>query len=603
MRSIQPRSDQMAIDFNLSELGLTPGGCVEAKSSRGSFFIESDPIGAVIRVLRDRCPHRGSSVVLTGRGFTCPSHGWLYNRDGTNVVEGSPGLEIVPFEVAGSVLKLWVPAPEPILELAGALDGSETLELLAHASFLLKVGERRVLFDPWLAGPTYWGSWHHYPQFNVNIPGLGVTDIIITHPHPDHFHLPTLEFFDRSTRVFVPNFESGILQEELQKLGFKDVRVVPWEEEVEISADLKFAFLRPLSQWEDSSCLVVVKNWVWLNQVDAGASLRSELLPAEVDLFTSSFDMGASGWPLTWSMSEGREGSIMKAGKRQMLETIRSSSRQLGARHFAPFAGWWRLGLDVHQELAEKIPHVTHKDLAEMFEGEATKLLKTLPSSKIRLLDMAHSCDEDVVGLLEYPVAVVSWEEPEPALKDGVLVEKMSKMMNELVSLSLAAVCENVSLSVRISGIRFSENFRFGDGTSPAVVEIRVEIPRWIAELLVHGDTTVIWNHLDIGYWCLWERTPDVYPPNFMRLLQMGRPSSLFSETKTVDLQAIRSKAVADFIEKDAELAQAILSRAGLPCVSCTRANSDSLGDAFEIHAVPEHLRLRVEAELSALMS
>jgi len=501
------------------------------------------------------------------------------------------------------MLKVWVPAHEPLLELEGALDGSETLELLAHASFLLTVGDRRVLFDPWLAGPTYWGSWHHYPKFDVNIPGLGVTDIVITHPHPDHFHLPTLEFFDRSIRVFVPNFESRILQEELRRLGFEDIRVIPWEEEVRISADLKFAFLRPLSQWEDSSCIVVVKNWVWLNQVDAGASLRAELLPTRVDLFTSSFDMGASGWPLTWNISEGRKGSIMKAGKQQTLETIRTRSQQLGARYYAPFAGWWRLGLDVHQTFAERISHTTHEDLAEIFEGEETSLLKTLPSSRIRLLDMTHSCDWDVVEQLRSSVAVDTWEEPEPALKDGVLVEKIRNLMAELVSLSLATVCENVSLSVQISGVRFSENFRFGNGTSSEMVEIRVEIPRWIAELLVDGDSTAIWNHVDIGYWCRWERTPDIYPANFMRLLQLGRPSSLFSEKRTVNSRGIRSQAVADFIERDAEMAQAILNRAGLPCVSCTRANSDSLGNAFEIHAVPEHLRLRVEAELSALMS
>jgi hypothetical protein len=400
----------------------------------------------------------------------------------------------------------------------------------------------------------------------------------------------------------VPNFESGILQKELRRMAFEDIRITPWEKKVRISADLSFAFLRPLSLWEDSSCIVAVKNWVWLNQVDAGAPLRPELLPAKVDLFTSSFDMGASGWPLTWDISEGRKGSIMKSGKQQILETIRSRSRQLGALYYAPFAGWWRLGLDVHQEFSERIPHTTHEDLAVIFEGEETKLIHSLPSSKIRLLDMTHSRDEGVVEQLKSAVTVHAWKEPDPVLEDRILFDKIRALMAELVSLSNATACESVSLRVQIGGVQFLEHFRFGNGTSPAVVEIRVEIPRWIAELLVNGDSTVIWSHVDIGYWCLWERMPDVYTPNFNRLLQLGRPSSLFSDIKTADPQAIRSRAVADFIERDAEVAQAILSRAGLPCVSCSKANSDSLGNAFEIHAVPEHLQVRVEAELSALM-
>jgi hypothetical protein len=55
--------------------------------------------------------------------------------------------------------------------------------------------------------------------------------------------------------------------------------------------------------WEDSAVLVKVlddsTDFVWLNQVDAGAPYDIENLD-RIDLLSSAFDQGASGYPLTW---------------------------------------------------------------------------------------------------------------------------------------------------------------------------------------------------------------------------------------------------------------------------------------------------------------
>lgn len=556
------------------------------------------------RILADKCAHMGSPLEATQDGFVCRTHGWLYNSSGTNATPKSPGLENLIFNVDGDELEIQQDESAPLLARAGALKGDETMELLAHASFLMRVGERVVLFDPWLEGPTYWGSWHHYPKNDVDIDALGVTDILITHPHPDHFHLPTMSKLPRNVNVFIPNFESGILQRELRALGFEHVNLTGWEEKVTLAKDFEFAFLRPISQWEDASCLVRVQDWIWLNQNDSGGALRDELLPERLDLLTTSFDVGASGYLLTWEISEGRKGAIVSAAKNQILHTIQTRAKATQSKYFAPFAGWWRHGLLEHEGFSKTLVHTKFEDLREVFRDSDTSLIETIPSSKIVLQTMQHTWDEKVRAQLESEISMVEFEEPISTLQDDKLKQKLQNHLSSLALLSHASNSENVDFTLAIPAIDFVMNQRFGSSEGDPLVQVRAEVPRWIGELLVGGDSTCTWNHIDIGYWARWSRSPDIYPANFMRLLQLGyQPDLAFQTIESKDLDEVERRTIAELIEINPELASSILNRAGLPCAACTITNSDSLRNAFEIHRVPEGLRARAKNLLEALNS
>ncbi len=591
------------VKLNLHDLRLAKGEVRSLALEQTNLFVVTGELGLPEIVLIDKCAHMGSPLKPTRNGFTCESHGWTYKRDGANWIAGNPGLETVPFVIEDDEIVFELREKEPILGPRDELDGTESLELLAHASFLLSSGESRVLFDPWLDGPTYWGSWHHFPKNAVSAEELTLSHVVITHPHPDHFHLPTIEKIDRNVPIIIPNFESGILQEELRKLEFRDIQLLGWEEELWLNDNVGLAFLRPVSQWEDASCLVRVKDWIWLNQNDSGSVLRDDLIPEQLDLLTTSFDTGASGWPLTWDLSDGRKEAIVRASKQSILDTIKTRCVQLNARYFAPFAGWWRHGLDIHQGFSMKIEHTTHEDLLGVLAGTGTQLIPTIPSSVIRLADMSHSWDETVFEQLGNDPVVEPFHPPSRELTDRELEISIHKYMRSLEKLSPASDCEPVSFVLRIPDADFVGEFRFGNKKILEITSISVEIPGWVAELLVSEDSTAIWNHFDIGYWGRWSRTPDVYPANFMRLLQLGLPRKLLSNEYPEDSGVVGKMAVTDFIEKDPELARAILSRAGLPCSSCVKANSDTLENAFTIHGTSKNLRLRTGTQLAALLA
>ena len=583
-------------------MGLQPNQSTEVQVGRFAFWVDADSEGNPARVTKSQCAHMGSRVVKTKKGFTCPTHGWIYKADGSNVIYGNPGLEVVRFLIDGDDLILDFVESEPLLIPNGSLVGDESLTLLAHASFLLEAEEKSVLFDPWLNGPTYWGAWHHYPTNTVDISSLRPTDIIITHPHPDHFHPETLKAFDRETRVHIPNFQSGIMQKELAKLGFNNVNLVPWELPVQLTQNLEFAFLRPASQWEDSACLVRVSDWVWLNQNDSGAPLREDLVPSQVDLLSTSFDAGASGFPLTWDVEQTRQTRIIESSKSKILETISQRCRDLNAKNYAPFASWWRHGLQNHQNYAQGLVHTSFDDLENALKSTETELLRTIPSAVINLKSMKYEVDEGVMNKLSKPVDVVPFETPKISLGLGSLRDRLTQKTKMMQELSHGAGVEPVEFVITVPEINYEESFAFGEENILGRTRIWVEVPSWVAEKLVSDDETATWNHFDIGYWLKWKREPDTFTANFMALLQLGWPSDLMKSTGN-EISRVESLAVAAFLEKNPELAAAILTRAGLPCAGCTKTTGDKLENAFEIHRVPEGARLRALRELEAMMS
>lgn len=588
--------------LNINTIGLQPNTCVEVRTGRFAFWVEADSEGNPARIIKSQCAHMGSRVIRTRTGYSCPTHGWVYKADGSNVTDGNPSLEVINFWIDGEELVLDVAENEPLFVPNGSLAGDETLRLLAHASFLLEADGKSVLFDPWLNGPTYWGSWHHYPSHPIDVSSLRPTDIIITHPHPDHFHLETLMALNRETRVHIPNFQSGIMQKELAKLGFDNVNLVPWEFSVQLSPNIEFAFLRPVSQWEDSACLVRVSDWVWLNQNDSGVPLRDDLVPNQVDLLSTSFDVGASGFPLTWDVEPSRQARIIESSKSKILETISQRCAVLNARNYAPFAGWWRHGLDVQQEFAERLAHTSFTDLEDALRFTETELLSTIPSAVINLKTMQCGFDERVMNKLSEVAKVTTFVKPKNSKQDDTLRKELTQKLMMMQELSHAAGVEPVDFAIAVPEIDYDKTFAFGDNNAIGRTKIWVEIPSWVAEKLVSNDETATWNHFDIGYWLRWRREPNTFTANFMALLQLGWPRELMKSTGSNNSR-VESLAVAEFLETNPELGSAILTRAGLPCAGCTKLTAETLENAFAIHRVPESLRLRAVRELEAMMS
>jgi hypothetical protein len=348
---------------------------------------------------------------------------------------------------------------------------------------------------------------------------------------------------------------------------------------------VQFAFLRPNTVWEDSAVLVRVKDWLWLNQTDAGAPLEDGLVPYGLDLLSSSFDVGASGYPLTYEMPLERKIAIVKNAKTQILESLLQRCQAVGAKYFAPFAGWWRHGLLEHQELASLLDHTSLDNLNDLFKGSSTQLLETIPSAKFFLKEMRVKSDPKVRDRLTAPPKIMALEMPESVLSDDELLSGMKKHLTLLSSMSKSAKSEDVLFDVRIAEASDGVSVRFG-APSENPITLRVTIPKRVAELFLSGDKTVTWNHIDIGYWGVWDRDSDRYPSNFMRILQLGYVSDLDGNGDVAQADEVLGLNIARAIELAPEAVSRVMGRAGLPCVSCQHSLAETIEDAFNIHRV-----------------
>ena len=119
------------------------------------------------------------------------------------------------------------------------------IQVHSHATLEFSYREKSVLFDPWLNGPAYYGAWRLHPEPIVSTENLQVSGIVITHPHPDHFHLPTLEKIDRETPIYFPKFPSGIIERGLDELQFQNQNPMLWNENFSVGNYIKMKFLRP----------------------------------------------------------------------------------------------------------------------------------------------------------------------------------------------------------------------------------------------------------------------------------------------------------------------------------------------------------------------
>ncbi|MEE8475344.1 MAG: MBL fold metallo-hydrolase [Myxococcota bacterium] len=94
--------------------------------------------------------------------------------------------------------------------------------LLGHATVLVETGPMRILMDPVLRDPFESGMVVSCPKRAFDLDRLGSIDVVVvSHRHPDHFDLPSLDLLSRDCQVVCAN--DPLLVYALRALGFEHV--------------------------------------------------------------------------------------------------------------------------------------------------------------------------------------------------------------------------------------------------------------------------------------------------------------------------------------------------------------------------------------------
>jgi CMP-N-acetylneuraminate monooxygenase len=602
----------LAQDFATLPATITIGG-------RPWYLVRDE---AIWRLLSSVCPHQGGPVSNQGTHFECPLHGWRFDRT-TGRCLNAPSRELRALAVTEHDGVLYADLPDDSLVERVRHVGRVTrpglrLQLHAHACLEMSHDGFTLLTDPWLDGPAFLGAWAHYPPPLVSGRDLRPDAMLITHEHSDHFHEPTLGHFDRRTPVYVPDFPNERLPRRLRALGYTDVRPMPFGETCVVRSGWSLTAFEPESPWNDAFVLVDIEGFRIFDINDAGVNHRIARMVAPVDVLAVQFSAGASGFPWTWAhLSDGQKVDVSARACAGKLQLIREAVSVYGASAVVPFASHFTLWHPTHEAYAAQMKRNTLVDVKAALEDSEAELIDLLPGDTWNVgTDSIERAPDDRAGLFE-PATLAAYRKTavSPASFDAnyptdetLTREEIVDYVQQLNTVSEIALCED--LTVRLLGTATLAAHQSHDvsfeirsahldilPTAVDVPNLRITMPLGVLTAIIRQGLS--WDEAFIGYWCRFDRHPNVYHAGFWRLLQ----APYFRRRLDVRLASggsiSASSTVAEILETYGAEADRILRRYGLYCIGCHHAMAESIETAARQHGIEATRLERLVRELA----
>ena len=326
-------------------------------------------------LLSSVCPHMGNEVIQNVKGdLHCPVHVWNFDTTGKCTNVSNRQLEKYPIEQDENGFFILVNdkmAQRKNLDHELSLTDTILFKLVAHACLEIKVGDEVIYTDPWFKGPAFLGSWYPYPKPNTRGLNPKPNAIFITHEHSDHLHPASLSEFNKDTLIVFPDFPNQRIEKILRKTGFNNLKALTFGCEFTLSEKISLTCFEPESVWNDSILFFNLAGLRWLNLNDAGLNQRLTKKLEKVDLVSSTFSFGASGFPLTWTnFSDEEKIEMMQRSNLGRIEQIRTSMKLYKAAYFLPFATHFSFWHPSHMHFLKIARRNSVDTISKAFESE-----------------------------------------------------------------------------------------------------------------------------------------------------------------------------------------------------------------------------------------
>jgi len=565
---------------------------VVTEGSRTYFLVRQ---ASGFALLSNVCPHQGGAVYDKGTCFECPLHGWQFDRlSGRCLNAPSRSLAMIPVvEDEHGVLFADLPGPVHVDRVAhGArlAKAGLTIALHAHACLEISYEGYTLLTDPWLDGPAFLGAWVPSPAPDATGADLRPDAILITHEHSDHFHEPTLRHFDRRTPIFVPDYPNERLPRRLAALGFTDVHRLRFGERTRLRKGWSLTTFEPASYWNDSFVLVDVDGCRIFDINDAGVNARIARMAGPVDVLAVQFSAGASGYPWTWAhLSDDEKVEISRKACEGKLQLIREATKIYGASAVLPFASHFALWHPSHLQYASLMKRNTLADVKATLADTDVDVIDLLPGDTwdvgkgvIRRGSADRTNLENLTNPATLPT-VESLSRDELAgylcrLNEGPEIAFCEDVVVRMQAESASNPAASIDLSFAVANGRLS----MLDGVDAP--NLRIWLPLAIATAIVRQELS--WDEAFIGYWCRFDRRPNVYHSGFWRLFQAPYFKRPIDVRDSAPSPIAPTSTVADVLEAHGDRADRILRRYGLYCLGCQHSTAESLEMAARQHGL-----------------
>ena len=217
-------------------------------------------------------------------------------------------------------------------------------ETIGNATVIAYDGGPRLVTDPWLDGPAYFGSWslsHRIPD-EQRAAADAAEFVWISHGHPDHLCHATLDRW-RHKRILLPDHYGGRIANDLRQEGF-DVRVLPDGEWTELSPRLRVASVADYAQ--DAGLLMDLGGRLVADTNDASDRGAGDFLRRTAARFDDSYLLALTGHGdadlIHFLDEDGRRLTPPAAHQEPLGPGIAGLLAHFGLKRFVPFSSMHR---------------------------------------------------------------------------------------------------------------------------------------------------------------------------------------------------------------------------------------------------------------------
>jgi len=217
-------------------------------------------------------------------------------------------------------------------------------ETVGNATLVVHDRVPVLVTDPWLTGSAYFGSWgltHEIPAEQLR--SIHACRYVwISHGHPDHLSMPSLELL-RDKTILLPDHVGGRIRDALVKDGYRVV-VLPDREWVPLSSRVRVLSIADSNQ--DGVLLVEMDGTLVINANDASDRGWARTVRRAAQQSDVAFLLALSGYGdadmINYFDVDGARIPPRAARRIPPGPAIVARMEQLGARYFVPFASFHR---------------------------------------------------------------------------------------------------------------------------------------------------------------------------------------------------------------------------------------------------------------------
>ncbi len=432
------------------------------------------------------------------------------------------------------------------------------LKYLKSATVTITDENKTLLVDPWLSDGEYYGSWYHYPKFNLKkFLSEKIDFIYLSHIHPDHMSKKTLKLLNKNITIIIHKYAFPFFKINLEKLGFKNIVEINHGERFYIgktffievyAADdcnpklcgkfFKCHFVADKlgSQQIDTISVISNNNRTILNVNDCPFELSKNVIKKiytkfkDIDLLLTGYS-GAGPFPQCFSnYSTNKKKKLMKIKKEKFLNQAVSYSKIVKPKYLMPFAGTYFLSSNLYKYNKYRgVPtrFEAYNYFKKLFKKEnflcKPLILKTNGTFNLKNYNQKSSLTfEDVVynkKMYKYLSSKKLDYQKNSKPQYSELIELLEKSsINLFKKIDGLKIFSKKKIAIEIKKSKYflidlekKNSYVVNENKIPKNNFVKLSLDPRLLYLIIKGPRFAHWDNADIGSHIQYQRMPDNY--------------------------------------------------------------------------------------------